>query len=408
MAHLLGFSSAKLQLRPTETRVRHRDGSVSTETRDGGGFTRTEVQGATAEGYRPAYLADQEAGTSRLVPKAWDSAAARWVCAAGAAASGTAPAGKPAASGAAPALRLVSYNVWFEARHQHARARALFALLSAVRPAPQLICLQEVTPQFLGWLRDEEWVRDGYVLSDSIGTTLKGSFAYGVLMLVRRDVGVRALTAVKLPSQMNREALVAELELARADRGGMVVVRAATAHLESLDAAELRAAQLRRIFGAPLSGAAAAGEAGGAAEEGGDAELLLCGDMNFDDGAAEEACLPVGWQDLWRCVPADDGDGDAPATPLPPGGCTMLTDDHLGRPTRIDRVFSRCAQLVPSALTRIGMDTFEVPSEAGTAADASPITHGRPVQVRFEVPDASPALERPSDHLGLLCDFTFA
>ena len=49
MAHLLGIGSAKLQLKPTETRVRHRDGSVSIETRDaaGGGYVKTEV-------YRPA------------------------------------------------------------------------------------------------------------------------------------------------------------------------------------------------------------------------------------------------------------------------------------------------------------------------------------------------------------------
>ena len=86
----------------------------------------------------------------------------------------------------------------------------------------------------------------------------------------------------------------------------------------------------------------------------------------------------------------------------------MLLDDHLGRPTRIDRMFSRCTQLVPSALTRIGMDTFEVPDKGADGAAASP-TPKRQGECRFDVSDdASPPLERPSDHLGLLCDFAFA
>ena len=65
----------------------------------------------------------------------------------------------------------------------------MFRLLAAQQA--DVIALQEVTPTFLMWLRDEAWVRDTYFLSDSVGTTLRGSFAYGVIFLVRRAASLR-------------------------------------------------------------------------------------------------------------------------------------------------------------------------------------------------------------------------
>ena len=80
-------------------------------------------------------------------------------------------------------LRLVTYNVWFSEYRQRIRAQALFGILSATKA--DIVCLQEVTPKFLSWLREEDFVRTNYALSDSVGTTLRGSeLAYGVVLLV--------------------------------------------------------------------------------------------------------------------------------------------------------------------------------------------------------------------------------
>ena len=49
-----------------------------------------------------------------------------------------------------------------------------------------VICLQEVTPFFLQLLTEQDWMRKRYILSDSIGTSLKGSqLAYGVIIAVK-------------------------------------------------------------------------------------------------------------------------------------------------------------------------------------------------------------------------------
>ena len=123
----------------------------------------------------------------------------------------------------------------------------MFRLLAAQQA--DVIALQEVTPTFLMWLRDEAWVRDTYFLSDSVGTTLRGSFAYGVIFLVRRAASLRveSLALHTLPSLMSRAALKATIALAVPHVEGMpgpseeVNLDIATAHLESLAATATRA-----------------------------------------------------------------------------------------------------------------------------------------------------------------------
>ncbi len=360
-----------VKLRPTQTRVRTRGGTILRETRSAcGGFEATVVgQGAA----QPQYVLDQEAGISRLTPKVYDALANRWV----ASTPRDAAADARARDDAAPtAFRLVSYNVWFSPFRQRARARALLDLLR--RERAHVVCLQEVTPTFLGWVRDEAWVREGYQLSDAVGTTLRGaSLAYGVVMLVSRDVAVRSLRLRALPTRMNRAALV--LRGALGARGLVV----ATAHLESLGHARARVAQLGVVLDALVD------EEAGAAARGADgAEPLrvFAGDCNFDDGAeAEEACAAArGFVDVWRALAHDGEDG-----------CTMPHDDATGGATRIDRVFGLArAGLAPTAMKRLGREPIAV---EGTARDP-----------REPAEDAERLVATPSDHYGLCVDFELA
>lgn len=346
-------------LRPTETRVRQRDGTIMCEKRstDGEGFEAVVVGMDTS---KPQYVLDQEAGLSRLQPKVFDSDARRWVVQ-------TAAELAMESDEACGALRLLSYNVWFSEHRQHARAEALFAILE--QEDADIVCLQEVTPPFLGWLCQQEWARGRYAVSDVVGTTLKGSsLVYGVLMLIRRRLVVRSICLHALPTSMNRAVLVASLSL------GELQMRVATVHLESLNNAAVRMQQLERILGLLTM-------------EGSDGRctVILAGDMNFDDGSPEEAVVQKhGFGDCWlACAPASMDKADHVQL-----GITMPEDDFLDVSTRIDRVFlgpspqGEPQRLTVSQMHRLGIESTVTKGSEGMQSD------------------------RPSDHFGLCCNFT--
>ena len=403
-----------VSLRPTTVRVRKRDGTILTETRVEGGYEATVVG---REEEKPQYVRDQEAGISCLTPKVFCPSNNRWVPAPAAAAISE-EAVTAATPGAAP-LKLVTFNVWFDKRRQERRARALLALVE--REDAHFVCLQEVTPLFLGWLREAPWVRARYALSDAVGTTLRGSFTYGVLLLVRRDVAWESCALHALPTRMNRAALVARATVAPG-----LAVRVATAHLESLDNAPVRDGQLALILDALRASPGGAAEAADGVAEHTVGAVLLAGDMNFDEGAGEEArAVERGFADCWGAVPrtaADDALSD---------GCTMPYDDVTGRGSRIDRVFAlERTALVPCAMRRLGMDPLVDHDEDAEEAEAAKIATAAPAgegggtsapdrcnskghRVAFAPVLAqlgttpSETIDRPSDHYGLCCEFMF-
>ena len=248
---------------------------------------------------KPQYLQDQESGLSRLTPKVFDMATQRWQAMESVTTEDAAKLNEVELS--QRGLRLVTYNVWFSEYRQWIRAQALFSILRSTDA--HVICLQEVTPKFLAWLREQSFVQANYALSDSVGTTLRGSeLAYGVVLLARRELHLSWLRLYELPSQMSRALLVASIPL----QGHAIHV--GTVHLESLDSSQVRQQQLTRILEIIA--------------EGEPASAVLAGDMNFTDGAAEERLLRrAEFVDSANC------------------GCTMPFDDVSGRPTRIDRVF---------------------------------------------------------------------
>eukprot|EP00928_Gymnodinium_smaydae_P031435 TRINITY_DN23068_c0_g1_i1.p1 TRINITY_DN23068_c0_g1~~TRINITY_DN23068_c0_g1_i1.p1 ORF type:complete len:457 (+),score=62.72 TRINITY_DN23068_c0_g1_i1:88-1458(+) len=405
---------SSVKLRPTTTRVRLRDGTVLHEKRtsDRDGF---ESALAGWEASQPQYVLDQEMGLSRLTPRSYNAAEGRWL-----------PAEVCAEEKERRChdwilerkkLRLVTYNVWFSKERQKERAEALFKILAAADA--DVICLQEVTPCFLGWLRQEDWARELYMLSDAAGSTLQGStLSYGVILLIRRELIVTSLNLYTLPSMMHRSVLIVTLlVLGKA-------VQIATVHLESLNNRKLRKAQLERIF--ELLNTKEHGIEAGAS--------LLAGDMNFDDGDPEEDIVyrQARFADCWRECGKDED------------GFTMPLDDSKLMPTRIDRVFmnstrtddereSKAGSLLARSVRRIGMDKINgcvtSASTIGETRMASPM----PVQncPRVSAPresdeeDTDPdmpeliplkggmehpwsgwkASDYPSDHFGLLCEF---
>ena len=288
------------------TRVRQRDGTIREEIVAEGSRVVSESKEPL-----PAYLEEGEKGFATLAAHVFDGAG--WVprrrnddskssstgrtlsAGEGSADDGT---GGRSERGGAPMsgkLTLVTYNVWFAKQDQIVRAQGLADVVAAQRP--DIVCLQEVTAPFLKCLLAQEWVREGFVVSDN--TTGTTCIPYGVIMLVRKGTAETpwlkepAFTIHYLPSNMGRRAVFATLA------GGRL--RVGTAHLESLDNQAIRIAQLEVI--GPLLKGADNGSGGG--ERSGVPAALFAGDTNFS-AVCEEASaatrLLAGAVDVWPAV----------------------------------------------------------------------------------------------------------
>lgn len=169
-------------------------------------------------------------------------------------------------------LTLLTWNVWSSPYKFHERTSALLQEIQSSHP--DIVALQEVTPELSERLRSCDWVRRDYLLSDPAPSDL-ASFEL-VLMFRRPPLSVRR---VGLPSQMKRYALLAEIET---PEGVMAV---ATVHLDSMSLSRsVRGQQLETLF----------------AELEPYDQALLLGDFNFCSSWDEEnSRLDRRYRDLW-------------------------------------------------------------------------------------------------------------
>jgi poly(A) polymerase len=219
---------------------------------------------------------------------------------------------------------VLSLNVLFDNHHPERlvtprRTEALLALLSEVRPT--LIALQEVKSELLHALLAEDWVRQGYTLSDGpAGDTVR---PYGQLLLSR--VPPDRLEQVRFSH--SKRAIVAHF-------GALSV---AVVHLTSdrgRDALARRQGQLERLC-AGLTG-----------------DSLLVGDFNFGDEHTEP--LLFDRVDLWpRLRPDEPG-----MTYDPPTNALAAVMSPTGRSRRLDRLMLRAdpIRVLPTEITLIGTD----------------------------------------------------
>ena len=183
-------------------------------------------------------------------------------------------------------LRVCTWNVWMEVSWAEERFDALVRTLLA--RAPDVICLQEVVPRFAASLRASSLVASQYTVSNNdVGP-------YSVLLLARTDL-CPVFRQVELESAMGRSLLIAELDPRRPEerwkRGAV-----ATVHLESLNSASIRRAQL----------ATCSQELG---MQSALPNAVLAGDFNFDDtqewGDWRQA--PVTLEEATRLLAEADG-----------------------------------------------------------------------------------------------------
>lgn len=232
------------------------------------------------------------------------------------------------------ALRVVTWNVWFDRRARFRRWSAL--LQEALAMSPHVLCLQEVTPELAELIAASTWLSLRFHCSDL-------QHSYDVLTLVRKDLAVR-WWAVSIPTTLGRRCLVADISAASdppeclGEPSHLVgVVRVANVHLESLkENAGMRARQLDVIFPAINPRAVVDTD---------DVHLaLLCGDFNFCSSWDEnEHVVQRGFDDVWASLR-----GHEPGfTEDTARNAMLLEAKGKTKQVRFDRVLLRTSEAMP-------------------------------------------------------------
>ncbi|OQS05301.1 hypothetical protein THRCLA_02551 [Thraustotheca clavata] len=151
-------------------------------------------------------------------------------------------------------LSIVTWNVWFDPIAQAQRYQAL--IKEIINQSPDIICLQEVTSNFLEILHSSALIQSEFISSPG------PIYPYGCLILARKTLEPEFYD-VPLPSRMGRTLVYCEILGPNGNDKSAV----GTVHLESLNSRDTRAAQLKVCSEQlkPYSNA------------------ILCGDFNFDD-----------------------------------------------------------------------------------------------------------------------------
>jgi tyrosyl-DNA phosphodiesterase 2 len=219
---------------------------------------------------------------------------------------------------------ILTWNVYFGGHMFEERRDGLFAELR--RRRPEVILLQEVTPELLDALAREPWVQRDYELSDRDGHSLEG---YGVLLLSR--LPLRGVSWRELPTEMGRQLLIGKLD------NGLAV---ATVHLESTDAGGPdRIRQLGLIQ--PVLSALP--------------DVVFAGDMNFTPDAVENQLLDPDLLDLWPALHPDD-----PGYTVDGERNLMRRQLRSASRKRIDRIFLRSRRWRARRIELVGTAPIDV------------------------------------------------
>jgi tyrosyl-DNA phosphodiesterase 2 len=227
-----------------------------------------------------------------------------------------------------PALRVCTYNVWFDAFESARRCAAVLAILAA--EAPDVIALQEVTPRFLSALLAEQWVRDAYAVSRSKLVDAR----YDVVMLSR--LPVRHFVPHVISTDMGRKLHALTVSTTR----GTLMI--AGVHMESMkERTPMRLKQIAECT--PILGRA-------------DCSIWL-GDFNAAPSSEEDEAIRRAFRDVWDELSA------APGYTRDTTRNAMLAKVKADRHQRIDRVFLRGEGFHPVSVRMLG--TAPLPDSNG-------------------------------------------
>ena len=128
-------------------------------------------------------------------------------------------------------LVLVTWNVDAFERHARDRILGIISHVKSLEPAVDILFLQEVSENALGWLLHDTWMRDNWVVSD-IDSSKWGGEAFGTLTLLstsRFDYGLQVsrratpskVWRVDYPSYYGRDALCCDIFLPASGDAGV-------------------------------------------------------------------------------------------------------------------------------------------------------------------------------------------
>ncbi|UJR16608.1 hypothetical protein I4U23_003508 [Adineta vaga] len=265
-------------------------------------------------------------------------------------------------------LRVITYNVWFDKRHQPLRFQHLNALLRHANA--NIICLQEMTRPILHSLVSQPWIQNRYVLSDVDGLTfIPGPDSYGVVMLIDKHLNLQQLISIPFPTKFGRQLLLAEIQI----RSEIFAV--GTVHLESMRRNEdTRSEQLQICQSAFHKYATSRSHA----------TCLLVGDFNFDflwPENIDQMNILKNWTDLWLKLNGHHNTG-----------VTL-------RNVRFDRMMFQSSRVIPTGIRIIGDRPIgQAPRRQNLATNLLNL---------LSIGNLDEPMENVfiSDHFGLMADF---
>ena len=242
-------------------------------------------------------------------------------------------------------IRLLTWNLWFDDRLQIER---LLAVLSYIEPLqPDIIAFQELTTISTAFFDDRNITFSREYKKVRAEIPLWQWYWEGLYTRLR--IGELSARVPFKESDMGRGLTI--LHLSELD---MVI---GCTHLESENEHSLRRQQFSKAIDY-LDSAPAKNK-------------ILLGDTNIRDGEKLNDLLPRHWHDAWLVLKPDD-----------PGYTVDSTKNPMGygqRQGRLDRVYYSCTEYEPSHIQLVGVDPIK--TETGHTF-------------------------LPSDHFGLLVDFT--
>jgi len=181
------------------------------------------------------------------------------------------------------ALRILTWNIWFENLCKQQRTSGLIATIKSLNPLPDVCCFQECTAGFELQLQEDDWWRKTWAMTKCADQFAVTGFRYGTMLFVRRElVGKEKFKA---------KAWFEPFEVSRTGRGLLVLeltspklkhpILIATSHMDYTP--PIRASQ----FASAISTLSVTPTS------------LFCGDTNIDTYPELQLLLSAGYVDSW-------------------------------------------------------------------------------------------------------------
>ncbi len=134
-------------------------------------------------------------------------------------------------------LRVLTWNIWFDSYEFACRMANVLKIIKESNP--DVICLQEVIPQFYGILSytQHKWLLEEYSPSADKETNRSSIDPYGTLILTKKSLGPSTSQILPLTTEMNRYLVTTVVNN----------ICIASVHLESLSTHATRIKQMNEI-----------------------------------------------------------------------------------------------------------------------------------------------------------------